>query len=910
VYKQSQVGEGDLDFSEITYQGDLAFDIDEGDLGKAIESTVALIEALEAVGVKLDCCLFYASGGKGFHVIVPATLFSPGKAEKRLPLVHRYMVDQLISQFGLHGIDMGVYAWRRGHMLRAPGLRPDGETHKTLLQGAQMVRGMTPDFYKQVVRVPSILQPSSVSRKPGKEDEAAELYLLYDQGRKWAEWAAKIVATKVDINPEVEKHFKWDGPPACMDALIRNEGIRPDTQFNKIALNVAAWVRAIDYPKDQVHALIDNVAAAYGSRAYRTQADRRQHLRSLLEGSKDWGMRFNCTFMKALLQTSPCRGCPLQSKMKEQVSMETGVVQRGDGYYRVTSEGEVRLTNFVLVPEFLSRNEEGMLQGTLCSVSREEGLPDSRKLLLTPEVWIDGRSFKGGIKGLEYAIYDGSDQDLGRIKALIHALQEDELEEVSIVHTHGIHRHKGAEINGAEVYVYVDPKGSVNTYGVRGTHAARAQSDTDVADLASIAPAQGKEDEEALLHLLSSNRPEVVGQVLGWMAACHLKTQAMAVTRMFPLLHIYGAASAGKSLTASVYAALAGADYSENGPLNVEGATPFPLRAAGCSTTTIPKILDEVNKTKIQQGKYNLVRDILKASFTRNKMAMGGIGGKKALTGSTATVTDYPVTAPLVFLATQRTAEAELYERSIEVFLSPVMQDEREHRAHFEALSEGPSGKRLFRWASLLMRYALRVREEQFRSWYGEEQQRVPPKFRDRTRKSFSTVLVGLRFLQSVIEDRGFSPYLLDELGKVREGMMAYWEKSEAAIATRKKRSEVTLMVSRFLEMSEPIDQGLPVLQRGAHWHAYQDIVYLKAKSLVPSYLIYMRRLGLSPEITDLGPFMELIEHEPYYVSYGLSLPPEVAVLATQLGQTVTGPWLGLDLPLLREQGLVVTTWT
>lgn len=52
-----------------------AGDIDAGDIDEAIDALHKLLGKLEATGLNLECVRLFASGGKGFHLEIPAACF-------------------------------------------------------------------------------------------------------------------------------------------------------------------------------------------------------------------------------------------------------------------------------------------------------------------------------------------------------------------------------------------------------------------------------------------------------------------------------------------------------------------------------------------------------------------------------------------------------------------------------------------------------------------------------------------------------------------------------------------------------------------------------------------------------------------------------------------------------------------
>ena len=111
ILSVSEIVSDDTDREKLSFKGPLYFDIDSADVVGAAASCASLIGKLKDLEVPDDAIDIFASGGKGFHVIVPATVFSTGRALKGLPSVYKEMALSLY----VPGMDFGVYCGGRGN---------------------------------------------------------------------------------------------------------------------------------------------------------------------------------------------------------------------------------------------------------------------------------------------------------------------------------------------------------------------------------------------------------------------------------------------------------------------------------------------------------------------------------------------------------------------------------------------------------------------------------------------------------------------------------------------------------------------------------------------------------------------------------------------------------------------------
>jgi hypothetical protein len=163
-------------WEDVLYKGDWWFDIDHPKLDDAIISLHKLMDVLEGFDVNLEHLRYYASGSKGFHIRVPATLFSDGGEQKHLHKVYKQMALRLVFNHGITGIDMNLYTGKTGHLLRVENKpRPDGRYKVPLT--LDEARGITPELYAELTK-----QPREINYcEPPEGTRAESLRIMYAQ---------------------------------------------------------------------------------------------------------------------------------------------------------------------------------------------------------------------------------------------------------------------------------------------------------------------------------------------------------------------------------------------------------------------------------------------------------------------------------------------------------------------------------------------------------------------------------------------------------------------------------------------------------------------------------------------------------------------------------------------------------
>ena len=113
--------------ASVKYKGPLYFDLDDAESpASTAQHTLSLVRKLEENGVFPSMLEVYASGGKGFHVLVPEECFlvkPPKQGLPNLPAIFKEMAFQL----AVPSMDFRVYTARKGRMFRCHNvLRPNG----------------------------------------------------------------------------------------------------------------------------------------------------------------------------------------------------------------------------------------------------------------------------------------------------------------------------------------------------------------------------------------------------------------------------------------------------------------------------------------------------------------------------------------------------------------------------------------------------------------------------------------------------------------------------------------------------------------------------------------------------------------------------------------------------------------
>lgn len=848
------------------YRGPFYIDIDcKNDLGQALESAQAICNKLsDSYGVHEDHIYAWASGSKGVHLIVPEQVFSSGRAVKWLPLIYREMAKALWEP----GLDFQVYSQGRGNSWRLDNIQREDGNYRVPVTMTEL-RALTADGYKVRVSTPRVLPRT----KP-----AGEKYTKLEQLFKECADIVKKDRNRINtVNPVPDKklsdNFK-DEAPQCVADLCDNRK-RSDASFNALAMQLSIFlVRSGTSPQSR-DLWVNKFALKANSSQYDSEVKRRKHVQGMvayISSAKD-GYKFSCAAMRSQLSTKPCEGCPLEIDRKEEqeqdLLLENRIKVMTRGYYELGKDSEPtrRLSNFVIDPmEQVLEIPRGEVMAIRTGLRAAVLLNGERRNVVTIEesAWSGRSSFISAMQGVGNAIFEGTDADVQRIKELIFS-QETDMGEIVRKYSAGIHIDN---VNGSPLRVYVEPGYSINELGVKGTHfidgmvpAAPCVKDVRNPEVGEVAV------EDAMMAILSMLTKEAAAPIVGWYVASHLKAHILARTGQFPLLNLYGDAGSGKTTVACIMGWLAGVDYTgQNAPISAPASTEWSAINYLASSTTVPRIIDEVNKSKMNEKKFNMWTELLKGVWNSHTVPRGTIsktaGSGKGRTG--AYVVDIPLSAPTVFLNEQLIDVPALLQRSIAVLLSRHVLvkggDMEVMRQRYEVR----------RFARALTSEALGMSEDHVFTMYEGTEAMVPDTLDFRPRHSFRCVILGLQFLQHTAK-RLRMPRVVEKATELLDTMVLHCQTQAGGHTIGNHRSEVDIFMEKVCTMISmtAFGEGQQFVIPKQHFYIENEMLYVELNTLHSAYLKYCRQVeGVSPVFANARQLHTLIEQAPYFETH------------------------------------------
>jgi hypothetical protein len=900
---------GSYDSSDVRYQGDLWFDIDhkpsganptQADYDAAINAAITdvkkLLDYFISVGLLPKFCRLFASGGKGFHVCVPATVFRATAPTKFLPLIHKHMARLIQQRAETAGIDMATYNTGRGKMLRVEN-KPRANGRFKVPVTYDEILEMTPESYIALTSKPRI---ETIYAPPKSVDE---LCLLYIEAEEEQQELSKIVFTAIS-SAQMDAFSDGDNP-TCVDWIVQNHNIKAgDGKFNRAKMSLARYLANAPITDAERNRLADEFVNNWESTHCPTVESRHKALQETMSYGREEG--FLCPFMTNILTENPCPGCKIQVEQRREVAEASPVEVDIFGYFKTPARGPIkRLANFHLEPKvrYISEGDpantyKGLTCDLMQTVSAGVEATKSGSVYLENSVWRSAGEFKKAISHIIDAAWFGNDDDLQHIKLLLtNAAVIGVIKTVEHVSTIGIQRHLD-EVRGIDEYVWVEEDYSFNTSGLVDTLKFKGITTSTVetrsVKLQGVTPYQNKEEEvnDTLRNLFKVNTPGIVGPTLGWVMGCWLRTHirtSETTDKHLPALQIYGSSGHGKTETATLFSLLAGADYISTEPLVVSSATPFAIRCEAAISTTIPRIFDEMNEHRIvDRSKYVQAYEAVKMSARGGTMPSGKVSKDNGLE-----LDNKVATAPIIMLATQLNSATEIHERTIPLSINRVHRNEQNADA-FRHVRDNPG--HLIRMARTAMETTIHLSVDWVDACVERNHKLMPKGIQDRVGGNWRFALVGLDYFEYILTEKQAPRDIIETVIGLKQNLLDYLTSHEIELSLSSETQEIDKVIDTFGEMVIQDTGYSKKFNHGEHYIVVGDTLHIWSSVFFPQYVRYSRQVLMRPpELSSIKQYQDLLQHQPYALG---SCPP--------VGVKSPAGWHSFHIPGLKERSVRV----
>lgn len=686
--------------ADAKYMGPLYFDLDDRESpASTAKHAIELIAKLVELDVRLEDIAIYATGGKGFHIMVPSGCFmvKPPKAGfVRLPAIYKEMAFSL----SVTSLDFAVYTARRGRMFRQPNVRRQNGMYKVRLSLEELESIVEAEDGEALYReICSTARPGEAWNSAGGE-VAAGLMALFDECR--VKVGKKKTVTKKQVNlPASLPSF---------EAMLRGEGIKEGVGFQKLALQIAITAHAKNMSEEELLAAADGLIQNHsgdGNR-YNTPSKRKVELSRMWQYTADnVCYEYSPNAIVSLLshQAPDLQGIEITAEEASEILAEGPVAEGAEyehanlvltrnGAFTLTENGPKQVTavSFDNVSELVSTEtaEVSVLRADVSVAGRKLGTKvfelDTFNSVssLNRAVMRFGQSFSGSdvqARGLFMRMVEKA----RKYKRRVYTVGREGLDLLTIPFHDDERLHTPFPVWTDSNRVILPPW--ANEIGLNlvfvGFPDERGAYKTDLSaspTLASLPQEQKDTLKDVLRNLLQCQKPSYLGKLIGWMIAAIYRMWFHRVYGQFPLLHINGAAGAGKTAMSRLCANFH--YYREEPKMVTPGSTAFAITQNAAGSSSIPLIIDEYKPHEMKPELHDRLKLLMRDAYNNRVTERGG-GTRDSADYRSIHATN--ISAPICFIAEAIESEPALMERVVLLTLvkPPVIQAQKYFK-HFQ----------------------------------------------------------------------------------------------------------------------------------------------------------------------------------------------------------------------------------
>lgn len=673
----------------LTYEGPFYADWDSEDEALVIEKVNEFLDKLEEMRIDLDQCHLYATGGRGYHLEIPQKIFMeklPPKGLVGLPGIYREMANALC----VDTLDMRVYSGGRGRMWRTPNVKRQNGRYKVSITAAEM-RDMTVEKCLELTSAP---RAQVTVRQPVWTPEAA---VWFDKGKQQVDKLIEM-RKKFKPDPDAAKRARCDSVMMAMAGV----GLRPDAGFQNIATQLAVAATTAGTTEDQFVADCADLIAGHVSNGnrYNTPAKRDFELRRMyryMQGNMYY--EFSVGALKKLMtHTAPdLDGIPItkedlvveiesakadsiadgeEIKLDEYGDVAKGITIVRHGIYKEVEGVKKRICALSFDNIVLLRDKE---QGRIVGYESDIVVNGARRgrQMLELDAFSGLNSFSRMAARYGHA-FNGNDADVRTMmmryveqankKGKSMFIAEREGLDVLSLPTHE------SELLNKPFLAWSDHNGVLTApeilaaggeFSYQGHPDPRGVFRTDLAKAPKLRewieePGNREALRLTLWNLMSCQKPELLGKVIGWHIACFWKQIFQQVYGKFPLLHVNGAAGVGKTETTILMSSFY--NYRTEPRPTSPSSTAYAMMQQMTASASIPLIIDEYKPIEMKPELHAKMKQTLRDAYNQRSVSRGG-GSRESDDYRALHTTE--LSAPVVFIAEAAEDEAAVMERVV-----------------------------------------------------------------------------------------------------------------------------------------------------------------------------------------------------------------------------------------------------
>lgn len=897
---------------KLKYEGPFYADWDGSDIADVAVKFNKFLDKLAELKLDLSMVSLYATGGKGFHIEIPAACFMEKQVKggvQSLPTIYKELALELYTD----SLDLRVYSQGMGRMWRCPNkLRSNGKYKVGIT--LEEARTITVDTYSDLCANP---RPLLV---PKPAQLCLDLALLYAKSsQKVEEKIKKRGKIKFDPNARAKANC------ASISLAMQGQGLKPGVGFQGIALQLAIAATTSGITVDKFVEDCSGLIATHESDSsrYNTPGKRKAELERMYNYVYDNPMyEFSIGAIKSLLNhaapdldgivveegdieigiAEAASEEPLNSAPDEYSDVASGVTLSKYGIYVDTEFGKKRVcaigfsdTNLLL------SCESGEIIGyeTIVLVN---GRHASRQDL-DIDVFATSLNFNRFCARHGHA-YSGTDMQLrGTFMRFIeqakkkggtrYVAKREGLDLISIPNhsdpnlrkpfliwadNRGVLMEERARAAGLQMQFqgYPDPKGSFKTDLGNAPKLSEWIAD-EKNKLALVS---------SLSSLIACQNPEVISGMIGWYTACFWKMLFHKAYDKFPILHIAGQAGSGKS---EMNLAMQSLFFYDREPISLTpSSSPFSIQQTMSGSSSIPLMLDEYKVETMQQGgRHAQMKLIIRDAYQCRDITRGGGNRENA---DYRSLSHSQLSAPLLFIAEAEEEESAVMERVVLLrFIRPhasiatrrysLFQAFRRNKQHLAIIGQYIAAK-------ILASESVDTLRSKFDPLYAEARDRFMLTENNENEKVSQDVLIERQNAKErsvfnyTVARFGFSEFravvnlatnsVLDSKLKVLEDSI-YSKMGELQKVTQAEYLKVLVMLSI---MTHSVEDGKPEAVRKGYEYAFvnlggKDCVEINARSAYLKYKQYCRLCSMTALFAGFEPFVMALKNSSALMSSG-----------------------------------------
>jgi len=686
----------DGDWSKVRYRGPMYFDFDAaGDLPLACTQFLIFLDKLEnEFGFDLKQASLFLSGGKGFHITIPAECFQPkvpATGTAWLPYVYRTMAEAMV----VDTMDLLVYTGKRGRMWRTANVQRDSGTYKVPITPEEAWT-ITPDLYAELCAAPREVPPPSPASCNSK------LAMLFNLARE------KVVAKMRGKKKRVEQASTLLDPwrkskthPPTMLGLMDGSLVNPDAGFQSLSMQLAIYATTVGLGLDEYLERCRGLCENHVSDSYRynTFAKRQEELARMWRYMAEDNSEYDYAVGPLVNLVKPGVSCPDLGVMATEdtgdvrddvhVAAPAASGEEGDAPPVIDAHMGIRRGVFMNADGIFKRGNDTVESLCRASIRKVDAFyhADTKNfqgyqfnltahgmtkkgVLLGADAFTSANSLRKFFAAHQLSFMGGEPEtaallDIMSEKAakggrvfvypregffIINNPLLDEPTPVKVYLTEHAFMSSVPVEDPAYFRMRYRPESATNTYNI-DIHRAPELDETMV---------------PALHDLLSFNRHDVVADMVGWFVACHYRSVYLHLFRQFPLLQMYGEAGSGKTQTTLMLGHLHWY-MNEVSLRSASSDTPYVVDCYASSSTSAPYLIDEFKPREMRAlngARHPKLKDVFKASYVGSSAGGRGTVNKAAADNPMATINSR-CTAPIAFMAEAIEMETAIIERSV-----------------------------------------------------------------------------------------------------------------------------------------------------------------------------------------------------------------------------------------------------